>query len=149
MLGIQILAQYLCCHPGIVGFAKHVAVAGGTGGGVGVGQGSEIESVSIPCRSARGDGDRAGNATKHHLYPFAINQLSGVLGAFVRFARGVAYHQFHFATHDAAGLVDFINGQEGAQTLLQALVLVAAGLRVVEPDFQGFRCNGSRRQQGQ
>ena len=51
--------------------------------------------------------------------------------------------------HHATGFIDLVNGQEGAQTLLQTLILVTTGLRVVQADFKGFGIHSSARQQQQ
>ena len=145
----EILAKRLGRHPGVVGLPEHVRVTLGPGGGVRVGEGTEVNPVAIPGGFARGNGNGAGHAAEHHLDALTVDKLCGVFCALSRFATGISDHQLQLATHDTAGLVDFVNGQEGAKTLLQALILVATGLRVVQADFQGLGIDSGARQQQQ
>ena len=121
----------------------------GPGGGVRVGEGAEVNPVAIPGGFARGNGNGTGDTAEHHLDAFTVNELCGVFCALGRFATGISDYQLQLAAHDTAGLVDFVNGQERAQTLLQALILVATGLRIVQADFQGFGIDSGAHQQQQ
>jgi len=104
-----------------------------------VGQGAEVQQAMFLGALTGSDGNGAGHPAEEHRCAF-VGHLVDVGDSLFRARGAVAADQLQRTAKHAAAGIDFVDGQQRAAHLGEALFLIAAGAGVVQAQFDGIGC---------
>ncbi len=128
---LEVKAQGLGRHPGIVCFTKDMAVGILAGCVVRVGEGGQEELLVLLAYFSHGHATR--RAARHHVHPL-IDELLDVFDRYLRVRLAVGDEVADLASENATLLVDFLLGHRIGVELVLSLQYIRAAKGYVETD---------------